>query len=379
MSAPPDIHAFDIEDTAYVQRIFEVFAEMNRQGPVTRAHTHGGHWVVTGYDAIRGAALDWEGFTSTQGVMHPQAGPADMPPITTDPPVQQAYRKLVMPFFSPSAATVLEPSIRAHAAALIDAFVADGRADLSLQFAEPLIPLVFLDDLVHAPADLRDRFLADTVGHGATPDEHTKAIVSMVDELVALFEGRIDGEPLSDEQIVKVTTILLVGGTDTTRNVIASGLWFLAEQPELRARLLADTRLLRPAVEEMLRLFGSVQLMGRTVTRETELGGARMCPGDKVVLAPAAANRDPAEFPDAERFDLERSANRHIAFGVGVHRCLGSNLARLEIRVALEEILRRLPDYTLAEGYSYRRRRGHVHGPESLDVTFTPGTPQEAP
>jgi cytochrome P450 len=383
-----DINRFDIEDHDYVQDIFQVYAEMNRHGPVTWAETYGGHWVVTGYDAVRRSARDWRTFTSTQGVMHPAAGVADTPPITTDPPLQQLYRKLILPYFTPTEVSRIEPATRAHAAALIDAFAADGRADLSLQFAERLIPLVFFSEVVHLPDELVPRFVEKTVGTGATPHEHSIALAGLAGEFVAarragppmgdvmdaLLTGTLDGVPLTDEQVERVATILLIGGTDTTRNVITTGLWYLAEHPDLRRRLAERPELMPKAVEELLRLYGSVQLVGRTVTTETTIGAHRMCPGDKVVMSIAAADRDPAEFPDAGRFDLDRVANRHIAFGVGVHRCLGSNLARMEIRVALEEILRRVPDYRLADGYRYVRRSGHVHGPETLPVTFTPAS-----
>jgi cytochrome P450 len=239
---------------------------------------------------------------------------------------------------------------------------------------------------VHLPAELVPRFVVKTVGTAATPHEHSIALACLAAEFVAarragrpqgdvmdsLMTGTLDGVALTDEQVEHVATILLVGGTDTTRNVITSGLWYLATRPDLKRRLVERPELIPKAVEELLRLYGSVQLVGRTVTTETTIGQHRMCPGDKVVMSVAAANRDPAEFPGADQFDLDRAANRHIAFGVGVHRCLGSNLARMEIRVALEAILRRIPDYRLADGYQYVRRVGHVHGPETLAVTFTP-------
>ena len=380
-----DISQFDIEDRGYVQDIYGVFAEMNRRSPVTRAQTHGGHWVVTGYDAVREAATDWRTFTSEQGVMHPQAGVPDTPPITTDPPLQQLYRKLILPHFTPTAVSRLEPATRAHAHAIIDGFIGAGRADLSHEYAEVLIPLVFFSDVVHLPDDLLPEFMDKTVGTGATPHEHSMVLAELAERFVdarydlpprgdvmdALMNGSLDGAPLTREQVRKVATILLIGGTDTTRNVITTGLWYLAEHPDVRQKVIEQPELMPNLVEELLRLYGSVQLIGRTVTRETMVGGHRMCPGEKVVMAIAAADRDPAEFPDPGRFDMHRRANRHIAFGVGVHRCLGSNLARMEIRVALEAILGRIPDYRIADGERYVRRVGHVHGPETVRVAFT--------
>ena len=380
-----DVTRFDIEDAEYVQDIYGVFAEMNRRAPVTWAETHGGHWVVTGYEAVRQASQDWQTFTSEQGVMHPSVGVSDTPPITTDPPIQQLYRKLILPYFTPTAVSRIEPATRRHANQIIDDFMADGQADLSRQFAELLIPLVFFTEVVHLPDALLPGFMARTVGH-ATPHEHAMALVELAggfvearyaappvgDVMDALIAGSLEGVPLTRDQVRKVATILLIGGTDTTRNVITTGLWYLAEHPELRRRLIEHPQLLPSLVEELLRMFGSVQLVGRTVTTTTQIGESTLCPGDKVVLSVAAANRDPVEFPDPEQFDIARSPNRHIAFGVGVHRCVGSNLARMEIRVALEEILRRIPDYRMRDGEGYVRRSGHVHGPLAVPVTFAP-------
>jgi cytochrome P450 len=147
----------------------------------------------------------------------------------------------------------------------------------------------------------------------------------------------------------------------------------MAEHPELRAELIAKQELLPQAVEEFLRLFGSVQTIGRTVTADVDVGDATLTKGTKVVCALAAADRDPAEFPNPDEFDLYRAANRHMAFGVGPHRCLGSHLARLEILLALEGILNRIPDYATEDGWQFHRKRGFIHGPETLPVTFTPG------
>ena len=164
--------------------------------------------------------------------------------------------------------------------------------------------------------------------------------------------------------------LLLLGGTDTTRNVISSALHYLALNPAVRTLLTENPGRIERAVEEFLRMFASVQTIGRTAMRETSIGDERIPVGGKLVCALAAANRDPAEFDRPDEFDLDRVSNRHFAFGVGPHRCLGSNLARMEIRVAIEQILARLPRYELAPGWTYRRRGGFVHGPETLEVVF---------
>lgn len=383
----PDVAAFDVLDADYMQDVFAVLDEMQRHGPVTRVDTYGGHWVATGYQAVREVGQDWRTFTSTEGPLHPSPPVAHTPPITLDPPRQQQFRRLLNPWFSPQRIAELEPAVRRHADRLIDDFVEDGRCDLSARLAEPLIPLVFFCDVVHVPDSLLPTFMARTVGTGDTPFEHMAALAELVAELVAarrrqpprgdvvdaVLAAEVDGQPLDEADVLGAVLLLLVGGTDTTRNVIASGLHFLADRPDLRERLAADPSLVPLAVEELLRLFGSVQFVGRTATCPVTVGDRQMAPGDKVMCSIAAANRDPAEFPDPAELRLGRSGNRHVAFGVGVHRCIGSHLARLEIRVALEQILARLPDYRLAPGFTFRRRAGHVHGPERLDVVFTPG------
>jgi cytochrome P450 len=263
---------------------------------------------------------------------------------------------MINPYLSPQAVDLIEPAARTHAHQLIDRFAEAGACDLSRDFGEPFVPLVFFSDIVHVPEDLLPTFMARTVGTAHTPYEHSTALGELVTEFIelrrstppvgdvidAILEARVDGRPLDDADVIGTALILLVGGTDTTRNVITTSLWYLAEHPELRAELVRDPTSIPAVVEEMLRLFGSVQLVGRTVTRGCPFAGAELAPGDKVVLSMAAANRDPREFGDPEELDTGRRSNRHVAFGVGVHRCVGSHLARMEIRVALEAILARI-------------------------------------
>jgi cytochrome P450 len=388
-SSPPrhDIHDFDIWDEEKSQDIFGIFAEMVRSGPAVRAETYGGYWVVAQYDAVRAVLQDWQTFTSEQGVQYPPVGGENQPPITVDPPVQTAYRRFLSPYFTPAAVTKLEPAIRTHVDDLIDTFIEAGHTDLSEDFAEPLVPLVFFEDVLHVPADLIDRFMTRMLEPGSTPVEHVIAAADICRDLVAyrrtqpprgdvvdaVFNATIGGRPLNDEDVSGVIELLLLGGTDTTRKVIASALQYLAEHPDTRTSLVAKPELMEAAAEEFLRLWGSVQTVGRTATRDVSVGDQHIPAGGKVLCALAGADRDPAEFDRPDTFDLDRRSNRHFAFGVGPHRCLGSNLARLEIRLALEGVISRMPDYRIAEGWQFRRRRGFVHGPESLPVTFTPG------
>jgi cytochrome P450 len=188
------------------------------------------------------------------------------------------------------------------------------------------------------------------------------------DDLISfLLDARIDGQPLPDPHLLGTLRLLLIAGIDTTWSGIGASLWHLATHPEDRHRLVADPSLLATAIEEFLRAYAPVT-MAREVVKETTVGGCLFKEKGQVLLSFPAANRDPAAFPDADQVKIDRAENRHAAFGLGRHRCLGSNLARLEMTVAIEEWLRRFPDFRLAEGATVTWSEGTVRGPRSLLV-----------
>jgi cytochrome P450 len=196
------------------------------------------------------------------------------------------------------------------------------------------------------------------------------------DDLVShLMRAEVDGERLSRADFSAFFILLLVAGNETTRNLISGGMLALIEHPEQRRRLLDDRSLLPTAIEEMLRWVSPVNLFQRTATRDTEIHGQEIREGDKLVLFYASANRDEAHFPHAATFDVGRTPNDHVAFGIGPHFCLGANLARLEIRVMFEEILRRLPDIELA-GRPERLRSYFINGIKRMPIRFAPRAPQ---
>ena len=381
-----DLSTFDIWDDDQAQHIYEIFAEMNRRAPVTWTESHGGHWVVTGYDAVREVSQDWAAFSSEHGVQVPSVGLDFGPPITVDPPLQRLYRKPMAPFFTPRAAKDSEAAVERHADALIDLFAGRGRCDLVADFAEQLVPLVFFDEVLHVPGDSLQQFVTKFVHPGSTPREHAAIAPEVARDLIALrremppmddlvdavFTAEIGDRAITEEEILGVIVLLLLGGTDTTRNLISSSLHYMALNPHVRAMLAENPGRVERAVEEFLRIFAAVQTIGRTAMRDTRVGDEQIPAGGKLVCALAAANRDPGEFDHPDEFDIDRVSNRHFAFGVGPHRCIGSNLARMEIKVAIERILARIPDYELAPGWTYHRRGGFVHGPESLEVVFAP-------
>jgi cytochrome P450 len=190
------------------------------------------------------------------------------------------------------------------------------------------------------------------------------------DDLVSLLlDAEIDGQPIGEDHLVNTLRLLLIAGIDTTWSAIGASLWHLATHPDDRDRLAAEPELMPTAVEELLRVYAPVT-MARLIVEETEVGGCTFEPGQMVMLPFPAANRDPEVFPDADNVILDRAENRHMAFGVGIHRCLGSNLARMELRVALEEWLRRVPRVTLADPDGVTWSQGTVRGPRRVPVTF---------
>jgi cholest-4-en-3-one 26-monooxygenase len=257
------------------------------------------------------------------------------------------------------------------------------------------LPLRVIVELVGVPLEDRHRVLRwsnEMLGYDdpeyqldpATPQIAAAELFMYANELAAdrlanprddlaseLMHAEVDGNRLAPEEFNSFFLLLLVAGNETTRNLVSGGLLGLIEHPEERARLVANPALLPTAVEEMLRWVTPVNLFQRTATRDVELHGQQIREGDTVVLFYASANRDEDAFPDAHRFDIGRTPNEHLAFGIGPHFCLGANLARLEIRLMFEELLRRLPDIELA-GPVERLRSNFINGIKRMPVRFTP-------
>ena len=201
-------------------------------------------------------------------------------------------------------------------------------------------------------------------------DEVARRRAEPGDDLLSdLLHGEVDGAPVEEGVVLGMAALVLIAGVDTTWSAIGSSLWHLATHPEDTARLVDDPSLMPLAVEELLRAYSPVT-MARVVTEDTDFAGCPMRAGDKVLMNFPAANRDPEAFEDADRVILDRRLNRHVAFGSGIHRCAGSNLARMELRVALEEWLRRIPTFRLADGARSTWAGGQVRGPRRLLVVF---------
>lgn len=350
---------------------FEVYRELREGCPVGFSEHYGGFWFVTRFDDIHRIEQDPETFAVSPGMLLPPMG-NERPgvPIDIDPPMHGKYRKVMLPAFSPQQIDRLEPMVRRTATQLLDAFPTGREVDVAERYAIPF-PMVVFCELAGLPTDESKRledwinriFYVRTHDYDSTlraAAELTSYIMSVLearkeeepqDDLFGrLLTAEIDGRRLTDEELADYGFILVVAGLDTTAWVLRSSLWYLAQHPEDRARLAAQPELVATAVEEFLRCLSSVQGMARTVTRDVDLNGHTLHKGDRVLLVFGAGNRDEAKFPDGDRIVIDRQPNPHVAFGAGIHRCMGSNLARRELRIALEEFLIRYPDFTFAPG-----------------------------
>jgi cytochrome P450 len=372
---------------------FSVYAQLRERCPLHRSDAWDGFWVVASHQLVEEVAHDDARFCAGQGVSFPHAGnPRPLIPLEVDPPDVVAWRRLLTPLFSPAATAQREPEVRAITRDLIDAFAGRGRCDIVSDLAEAL-PARETMRLVGLPEERwRECLDAIHVGVHESARDLDKSVDALIEVAVLLAESmeareaerrddvisfllsaQFGGRPVSEEEILDICLLLLFGGLDTTASVIGFGLAYLAGHPEERKRLVSEPELISLAVEEFLRYYSPVQGLARTATGDTTLDGQAISGGDKLWMLWASANHDETEFPEPERIILDRTPNRHLAFGVGVHRCLGSNLGRLMARVAFEEFLARIPDYRLEnDELDVIEDAGIVYALTSLPVVFEP-------
>ncbi|MDH3752326.1 MAG: cytochrome P450 [Acidimicrobiia bacterium] len=382
---------FDHTHPDWAARAHEIWDDLRERCPVAHSDRFGGTWLPTRHADIADIARDTEHFSSVGVVVSdfrpdipPPVGFA--PPITSDPPFHAEARRLLLPAFGPKPIAALEPSAREFCRELLDELVRDGAAtvDGAVGYAQH-IPVRLIAHMLGVPPDDGDKFRVfihniletpgrdDDVPVDQTLDHYLDAMIAdhranPRDDLIGfLVDAEADGAPLSDEHVRGTVALLLIAGIDTTWSAIGASLWHLAQHPEDRRRLVEEPELLPFAVEELLRAYAPVT-MARLVATDTELGGRRLEAGDWVLLPFPAGNRDPEEFDDADEVRLDRAQNRHAAFGLGIHRCLGSNLARMELTVAIDEWMRRIPDFELADPAAVRWSAGQIRGPRALPL-----------
>jgi cytochrome P450 len=385
------VHDFDHTDPRWTENPFPIWDELRAECPVVHTERFLGCYMPTTYEAVRQVAYDTEHFSSRRVIVRdirPDA-PQSAPPITSDPPEHKPAKQLLLPPFTPDAVKKLEPRVRAICNELIDEFIAEGKCDATERYTRH-IPVRAIAHMLGIPDKDGDLFIKwiheilelgikdNDVLMGAVRDmneyffdqiEHRKK--HPTDDLIStLMNARDkDGQPLSDAHVLGSLRLLLIAGIDTTWSAIGASLWHLAKTPADRERLIAEPELMPTAVEELLRAYAPVT-MAREVMKETVISGCPVKPGNMVLLSFPAANRDPAVFPDADKVVIDRKENRHAAFGLGIHRCVGSNLARMEMTVAIEEWLKRIPDFRLDPAGQVTWSEGTVRGPRQLPVLF---------
>lgn len=396
--------SFDHHSPEFAARWPDIFRELRGSCPVSHSPEHGGFHVLTRYADVQRAARDWKDFSTEndldgtgkggRGIQIP-ANAVRMGMLEMDPPENLDYRRLLLEAFAPAAVTAYEPRLRELVTWCVDQVIEDGACDIVDSLANPVPALVTLD-YVGIPLDRAARYgeilhrsvytLRDTPAFA----EVMVGIQWMLGDLAAVVAARraepgqdvishlqrstINGEPVTDAAVTETLFMILNGGVDTTTGSIAHMLSWLSGHPDDRTRLATDPTAIPAAIEEFLRFTPPALASGRNVVADVELSGTKLVPGDRVLLAWASANRDEEKFPDAETLRLDRAPNPHLSFGHGAHKCIGAALARAELRIVLEQTLRRMPDLAIdsSEAVPYADL-GVVNAFSAMPATFTPG------
>jgi cytochrome P450 len=347
-------------------------------------------WILTQYDDIHEAFQRYDLFSNATVEPYNPVGLHRFIPAELDPPEHSRYRQIVLPFFSQVKAQEMTPVIRSWCSEVIEGFEGDRRCDFLNQFARKFPTYIFLDFMGY-PLDRAETLIgwANDYIRSASPDQadkHRAAMESIKGFLAEMIEDRrrqprddvvthltkaeIDGRPLLDSELEQFLLVLYLGGLDTVAGQLGCIFHYLATEPDRRRQIVADPSMIPDAVEELLRYF-SILSTGRVVTRDVDFHGCPMKQGDRMLLSVLPANRDESQFEHADEVRFDRAPNRHMAFAVGPHRCLGAHLARVELAVAVEEWHRRIPDYRLAPGVKPTLHAGHVVGFDELHLVWS--------
>jgi cytochrome P450 len=361
-------HHFDPLSPVLGSKLDETMSRMREKHPVAYSDTYGGFWVFSRYADVLQVTQDWETFSAEHSLTVPETTPfVRILPHEVDPPVHRKYRKLINPYFTPAAVGEWDKATRAIANRLIDKFIDSGHCEFMSEFAEPFPGLTLFDQVLHAPSD-EIEWLTETAMVTSKPSnpDSKDAWRAMHDWINDLLESRrrgdirgdvvdgivgaeIDGRPIRREQAIGMLVSLITGGLETTTGALGMAMLRFCGEPEIFSLLRNRPEVIPEAIEELLRLDTPFPHLCRTATRDTEIGGHLIKEGEKVLVSWASANRDASEFPDPERFDAARLAKRHLTFGAGPHRCLGSNLARMNLKIAIEQLVRRFEHFQLRD------------------------------
>ena len=382
--------SFDVHDPSLSGRLYDTLKSMRQQGPVHFSEAHGGHWVVVGHQEVSHAARDWRHFSSADGVVLAGAKPQKYVPVEYDPPQHQVFRRLLNPHFSKEAAARYEPELTAFADRLIETFADQASADLTECYAKPLaahffFTLFFGMDQIDAErceaATNKAMFssgLTDQIDGFQSLERYVRDLVERRRGLPsdggfidAIRTGEVDGRPVTEEELIGIIQLLIVGGDDTAVHTIGNILLELGRNPDLKDQLLGDPALMPAVIEESIRHMPPAVSIMRTVVEDVELGGQQLRAGDRVVLMWSSANRDEAVFDDADSFRVDRdNVKRHIAFGAGVHKCIGEWFARTIVTVAVQRLLNRRPEFVVPGDAAIDYRMGQSRGPACVPALF---------
>jgi len=387
---------FDHTDPQWVANPFPIWEELRGRCPVAHSDRYGGTWLPVRHDDVAAIAYDTEHFSSRSVVVSevrpgsddPPAPIGLAPPITSDPPFHAMARRLLLPAFSAKRIAQLEPFTRELCKELLDAVAGEAKFDAAVDYAQhiPLRVIVRMLGFPQEDADIFRRFIrmvledVDATAEERQAQQEEGELDAYMDARIAehlaepqddltsfLLDAELEGAKLDPDHVRGTMVLLMIAGIDTTWSAIGASLWHLAQHPGDRKRLVNEPALMDTAVEELLRAYAPVT-MARLVAEDFKFQGCPMKEGDWVLLPFPAANRDPDVFPDAGKVRLDRAENRHAAFGLGAHRCLGSHLARMELRVALEEWMQRYPEFELVDSGGVTWSAGQVRGPRSVPV-----------
>jgi hypothetical protein len=383
---------FDHTDPEWVADPYPIWDELRGRCPMARSERYGGTWLPTTHRGVSAIAYDSDHFSSRSVIVSNRKPPKELapvgivPPISSDPPYHLEARRQLVPAFSPSRVARYEDGTRQYCHQLIDAFAGRSVVDVAVEYAQH-IPVRVISDMLGFPPEDGDQFR--TFIHNALEgvNRPLEERAAQFQELFEYIRGQVQehvAEPRDDLTSFLIDThtdeaginlmrvggsiaLILIAGIDTTWSAIGASLWHLAGRPDHRQALVDEPGLLPTAMEELLRAYAPVT-MARLVVNDIEWKGCQLKEDDWILLPFPAANRDPEQFDRADEVVLDREHNRHAAFGLGPHRCLGSHLARMEVRVALETWLERIPMFSLADPDAVVWSAGQVRGPRTLPV-----------
>lgn len=394
---------FDHHSAEFNADVDAAWRRLRETCPVAWSERHGGFWVVSDYEGNHEVLKNHDVFTSERWPVDDGMGTAFIPkagqgevilPLEVDPPAHIGPRQLLNPLLSPKAAEAMKPRIAHWTKQHIDAVIEAGECDLLYDITSPVPAHITLEWLGYPleHADATSSAFHDMLGYAPGTEGFDRGFESVVrtieilgdtikarrsaprDDVIShLMTQELDGRPLDDGAIVSVCLVLVGGGVDTTTSLTSSALVHLNRDRALRQRLIDEPELLVPATEEFLRMHAPLATIARTARREAELRGCPVHAGDRVLVSRHSANYDASQFEDPQEFVPDRFPNRHVSFGLGVHRCVGSHLARLMFREMLGQILARMPDHEIDESsISPYPDRGFAQGWVALPARFTP-------